>query len=112
MLRSLVGSEMCIRDRIWNDQLGRIKIEGGTPDQQRTFYSCLYRTLLFPRKFYEINEKDEIVHYSPYNGEVLPGYMFTDNGFWDTCLLYTSDAPDDLLCVDFGGRRIIKKQSH
>lgn len=70
--------------RIWNDQLNRIKIEGGTPDQQRTFYSCLYRTLLFPRKFYEINDEDEIVHYSPYNGEVLPGYMFTDNGFWDT----------------------------
>ena len=27
-----------------------------------------------------------------------------------TCLLYTSDAADDLLCVDLGGRRIIKKQ--
>ena len=40
--------------------------------------------MLFPRKFFEINEKNEIVHYSPYNGEVLPGYMFTDNGFWDT----------------------------
>ena len=24
------------------------------------------------------------MHYSPYNGEVLPGYMFTDTGFWDT----------------------------
>jgi len=68
----------------WNKQLGRIKVEGGTPDQQRTFYSCLYRMILFPRSFFEINEKNEIVHYSPYNGEVLPGYMFTDNGFWDT----------------------------
>jgi predicted alpha-1,2-mannosidase len=68
----------------WNDQLKRIMVEGGTSDQMRTFYSCLYRTLLFPRKFYEINENNEIVHYSPYNGEVLPGYMFTDNGFWDT----------------------------
>src|SRR5450756_3176009 len=29
---------------------------------------------------------------------------------WDQgCLLYTSDAADDLLCVDLGGRRIIKK---
>ena len=28
-----------------------------------------------------------------------------------TCLLYTSDAADDLLCVDLGGRRIIKKQN-
>jgi predicted alpha-1,2-mannosidase len=53
-------------------------------DNIRTFYSCLYRLLLFPRKFYEINKNDEIVHYSPYNGQVLPGYMFTDNGFWDT----------------------------
>ncbi|MFZ0281278.1 MAG: GH92 family glycosyl hydrolase [Bacteroidales bacterium] len=68
----------------WNKQLNRIKVEGGSTDQQRTFYSCLYRTLLFPRKFFEINEKNEIFHYSPYNGEVLPGYMFTDNGFWDT----------------------------
>lgn len=68
----------------WNDELGRIRIEGGTEDQQRTFYSCLYRMILFPRCFYEINANEEIVHYSPYNGQVLPGYMYTDNGFWDT----------------------------
>ncbi len=70
--------------KVWNRELGRLKAEGGTPDQQRTFYSCLYRMILFPRSFYEIDEKDNIVHYSPYNGEVLPGYMYTDNGFWDT----------------------------
>jgi predicted alpha-1,2-mannosidase len=70
--------------KIWNEQLGRIDIEGGTADQQRTFYSCLYRMILFPRQFHEINEKNEIVHYSPYSGEVVPGYMYTDNGFWDT----------------------------
>ena len=29
---------------------------------------------------------------------------------WPSCLLYTSDAADDLLCVDLGGRRIIKKK--
>jgi predicted alpha-1,2-mannosidase len=68
----------------WNKQLGRIEVEGGTEDQQRTFYSCLYRMVLFPRMFSEVNEKNEIVHYSPYNGQILPGYMFTDNGFWDT----------------------------
>jgi predicted alpha-1,2-mannosidase len=70
--------------KAWNDQLNKVKVEGGTPDQQRTFYSCLYRMILFPRGFYELNEKDQPVHYSPYNGQVLPGYMFTDNGFWDT----------------------------
>jgi predicted alpha-1,2-mannosidase len=68
----------------WNSELGKIDVEGGSIDQQRTFYSALYRVLLFPRKFYELDKDNNIVHYSPYNGEVLPGYMFTDNGFWDT----------------------------
>lgn len=69
---------------IWNKELGRIQVEGKDIDDIKTFYSCLYRVLLFPRKFYEIDEDGNIVHYSPYNGKVLPGYMFTDNGFWDT----------------------------
>ncbi len=68
----------------WNKELGRVKIDGATQDQRATFYSCLYRMLIFPRKFYEINAKGEIMHYSPYNGKVLPGYMYADNGFWDT----------------------------
>lgn len=68
----------------WNNVLDKIEVEGGTLDQYRTFYSCMYRSLLFPRKFYEIDANGNVVHYSPYNGEVLPGYMFTDTGFWDT----------------------------
>ncbi|MDR0699433.1 MAG: GH92 family glycosyl hydrolase [Tannerella sp.] len=68
----------------WNDILGRIVVEDDNIDQLRTFYSCLYRSVLFPRSFFEINAQGEIVHYSPYNGQVLPGYMFTDTGFWDT----------------------------
>ena len=68
----------------WDEVLGRIEVEGGTTDQYRTFYSCLYRSTLFPRKFYEIDKSGNPVHYSPYNGEVLPGYMYTDTGFWDT----------------------------
>ncbi|MDR2497045.1 MAG: GH92 family glycosyl hydrolase [Tannerellaceae bacterium] len=68
----------------WNDVLGRIRVEGGSLDQYRTFYSCLYRSLLFPRKFYEIDAAGRVVHYSPYNGRVLPGFMYTDTGFWDT----------------------------
>ncbi|MEG0038087.1 MULTISPECIES: GH92 family glycosyl hydrolase [Bacteroides] len=70
--------------KAWNDVLGRIEVDGGNLDQYRTFYSCLYRSLLFPRKFYEIDAQGQPIHYSPYNGEVLPGYMFTDTGFWDT----------------------------
>jgi len=68
----------------WEKELSRIKVEGGTNEQLRTFYSCLYRVLLFPRAFYEINSSNQVQHYSPYNGQVLSGYMFTDNGFWDT----------------------------
>ena len=68
----------------WNDILGRIEVKSDDIDHLRTFYSCLYRSVLFPRSFYEKNAKGEIVHYSPYNGKVLPGYMFTDTGFWDT----------------------------
>lgn len=70
--------------QLWNNELNRIEIEGADKDQLVTFYTALYRTLLFPRKFYELNKEGKVVHYSPYNGKVLDGYMFTDNGFWDT----------------------------
>lgn len=68
----------------WNDVLGKITIQDENIDNLRTFYSCLYRSVQFPRSFYEINGDGEIVHYSPFNGKVLSGYMFTDTGFWDT----------------------------
>ena len=68
----------------WNVVLGRIRVEDDNIDNLRTFYSNLYRTLLFPRNLSEIDADGNIYHYSPYNGEVLPGYMFTDTGFWDT----------------------------
>lgn len=68
----------------WDEVLGRIEVKGGTDDQKRTFYSCLYRATLFPRKFYEIDAEGNTVHYSPYNGKVEKGYMYTDTGFWDT----------------------------
>ena len=75
MLRSLVGSEMCIRDSIqvvFNDQDSIAGINEG------------------------LQNLDEHMH--------IRGMQ--SNG----CLLYTSDAADDLLCVDLGGRRIIKKK--
>jgi len=69
---------------IWNRELGRILVSDENPEYARTFYSCLYRVLLFPRMFHEFDAEGRMVHYSPYNGEVLPGPMYTDNGFWDT----------------------------
>lgn len=68
----------------WNEVLGKIEVEDSREDLLRTFYSCLYRSTLFPRDFSEIDAQGNRVHYSPYNGQILPGNMFTDTGFWDT----------------------------
>ncbi|WP_394750405.1 GH92 family glycosyl hydrolase [Spongiimicrobium salis] len=68
----------------WEKELNRIVVSSKDKDHLKTFYSCLYRVLLFPRKFYELDANNAVMHYSPYNGKVAPGYMFTDNGFWDT----------------------------
>lgn len=77
--------EVCAKaQNQWNSLLNRIRVEGGSNDQLTLFYTALYRTMLFPRKFYEFDRNNKIVHYSPYNGNICDGYMFTDNGFWDT----------------------------
>ena len=81
--RSFDDIKTAAKDR-WNEILGRIEVGGGTEDQYRTFYSCLYRATLFPRKFYEIGADGKPVHYSPYNGQICDGYLYTDTGFWDT----------------------------
>lgn len=68
----------------WNDLLSRIEIEDGNIDNLRTFYSCLYRSLLFPRDMSEIAPDGRRVHYSPHDGKIHEGYLFTDTGLWDT----------------------------
>jgi len=71
-------------DKIWNDLLGRMKVEGGTEDEKATFYSCLYHANLFSHQFFEYSKEGEPYYYSPYDGKLHDGYMYTDNGFWDT----------------------------
>jgi predicted alpha-1,2-mannosidase len=69
---------------IWEKEMHKIEIEGATPDQQITFYTALYRALLFPRIWYEYGADKQKIHFSPYDGKVHPGEMYADNGFWDT----------------------------
>lgn len=69
---------------VWNKQLGRVLVEGGSDEDKATFYSCLFRANLFSRKFYELDEAGNPVYFSPYDGKIHKGYMYTDNGFWDT----------------------------
>ena len=70
--------------KIWNTHLNKIRVEGGSETDFKTFYSCFFRASLFSRKFYEINEAGEPYYFSPYDGKVHKGYMYTDTGFWDT----------------------------
>ncbi len=70
-------------NQTWNTELNKIIIEGASAGQREMFYSSLYRMLLFPRTFYEIDETGKMVHYSPFNGYTRPGYLFTDIGYWD-----------------------------
>lgn len=68
----------------WNKTLGRVEVEDDDVDHMRTFYSCLYRSVLFPRDLSEVTAGGRRVHYSPFDGKVHDGYLFTDTGFWDT----------------------------
>ncbi len=69
---------------VWQREFDRIEVSDPDIDNRRTFYSALYRMLQFPRMFHEVDAKGQTVHYSPYDGKVHPGFLYTDNGFWDT----------------------------
>ncbi|CZR99277.1 hypothetical protein CDFC105_64103 [Clostridioides difficile] len=77
---SLVGSEMCIRDRYLNNRANLMSLW---------------------------DVQDRLRHPDDLN---MP-YGFKKKELI-TCLLYTSDAADDMQCVDLGGRRIIKKKKN
>lgn len=70
----------------WNDTLGRIEVEtnGQQERELATFYSCLYRALLFPRMMYELDAEGRKIHRSMKDGSLCVGPYYTDTGFWDT----------------------------
>lgn len=70
--------------KVWNNLFNRVRVEGGTDEDMRTFYSCLFRANLFSRRFYDLDRDGKPYYYSPYDGKIHHGYMYTDNGFWDT----------------------------
>ncbi|MCX2574113.1 GH92 family glycosyl hydrolase [Pedobacter sandarakinus] len=70
--------------KVWNNLLNRMAVEGGTEKEKATYYSCVFRANLFSHRFFEINKAGDPYYYSPYDGKIHDGYMYTDNGFWDT----------------------------
>jgi predicted alpha-1,2-mannosidase len=81
--KSLEGTRQAAWE-IWNKHLNRILVEGGTKEEKATFYSCYFRASLFSRKFYELDENGNPYYFSPYDGKIHNGYLYTDTGFWDT----------------------------
>lgn len=72
-----------LANQAWNNELNKIVVEGGSNDQKTIFYTSLYRTLLFPKIFYEFDETGRMVHYSPFDGRVHDGFLYTDIGYWN-----------------------------
>eukprot|EP00658_Telonema_sp_P-2_P041614 TRINITY_DN2978_c0_g1_i14.p1 TRINITY_DN2978_c0_g1~~TRINITY_DN2978_c0_g1_i14.p1 ORF type:complete len:115 (+),score=48.35 TRINITY_DN2978_c0_g1_i14:46-345(+) len=87
MLRSLVGSEMCIRDRIYTVHVWMSVSGADTCDGTigQTTFACKFAKFL------------SVMKYDGHNYD---------------CLLYTSDAADEEDSVDLGGRRILKKKKN
>lgn len=68
----------------WNERLGRIRIGSDDRAAKETFYTCFYRTMLFPLAVWERTSDGRIVHWSPATGRTEKGYYYAGTGFWDT----------------------------
>ena len=94
----------------WNDdEISRIRAEVSKLTIEGELRS---ETQLNIKRLMDIGSYRGIRHRTglPLRGQKTKNNSRTRKGKRKTCLLYTSDAADDLLCVDLGGRRIIKKK--
>ena len=69
---------------LWNKYLDKIQIADKDKEKKKTFYSCMYRAFLWPRRFYEIGKDGKPYHINFATGEPTEGYLYVDNGWWDT----------------------------
>ncbi|WP_257041300.1 GH92 family glycosyl hydrolase [Streptomyces sp. TLI_55] len=87
-----------VRDRAqrqWDRLLGRVEVEGATPDQLTTLYASLYRLYLYPNSGFE-KVGSEYKYASPFSpmpgpdtpthtgAKIVDGKVYVNNGFWDT----------------------------
>ena len=68
----------------WNEDLGRIRVEGGTEQQQTVFYTALYHALLHPNRLSDVNGEYPLMERSGEAG-VTDGERYTVFSLWDTC---------------------------
>src|SRR5450756_3153533 len=85
---------------IWRNTSPSLAPETRRCSMSEADLSRIIKSLLYPGK-------NNTWSTSSINSDEFPLIAVIDG---QSCLLYTSDAADDLLCVDLGGRRIIKKK--
>ncbi|MEU5524802.1 GH92 family glycosyl hydrolase [Streptomyces sp. NPDC047860] len=81
--------------RQWDRILGKVEVEGATPDQLTTLYSSLYRLYLYPNSGHE-KVNGTYRYASPFSkaegpdtpthtgAKIVDGKVYVNNGFWDT----------------------------
>ncbi|MFI6035408.1 GH92 family glycosyl hydrolase [Streptomyces sp. NPDC051315] len=81
--------------RQWDELLGKVEVEGATPDQLTTLYSSLYRLYLYPNSGFE-KVGSTYKYASPFSpapgpdtpthtgAKIVDGRVYVNNGFWDT----------------------------
>lgn len=77
-----------LADSKWNEELGKIRIKGGTPDQEKIFYTSLYHSLIAPSEFCDVNGD-----YRGADGNIVKGGAhptYTTFSLWDT---YRAEMP-------------------
>jgi len=68
----------------WNELLNRVDIVPLDETQRSVFYTNLWKASLFPRHLHETDSDGKAVHWSPYTGNISPGRLVADSGFWDS----------------------------
>jgi predicted alpha-1,2-mannosidase len=81
--------------QVWDKLLGKVEVEGATPDQLTTLYSSMYRLYLYPNSGFEkvgstyqyaspfspMTSQDTPTHTG---AKIVDGKVYVNNGFWDT----------------------------
>lgn len=70
--------------KCWNDNLSRIRVEGGTPEQRKVFYTALYHTLIHPNLLSDTNGEYPLMERSGETGVATDGDRYTVFSLWDT----------------------------
>ena len=68
----------------WNADLARIRVEGGTDDQKRVFYTALYHALIHPNLVSDVNGEYPMMERSGETGVAADGERYTVFSLWDT----------------------------